>query len=320
METQENTTSRPFVVAFHKNNSGVSYHRVFSPLVCHRDVDVYFVTSITEVPPEVWPKVTHIFSSRLFPVEPFAEFVNLCKKEGIKLIIDQDDWWVLPPSHKLKGLYEDRAKKSIIRSMKAADEVWVTNKHLASKVKKYNTNIKIIPNAISVPTWEIDRQHSEKVRFGYVGGNHHMQDLVVSTIDLNGYEAYVADVDNYPKILNSAYTLKTLPPNAYHKMYSAFDVSLAPLNGSEFAKCKSHLKMLEAGFSKCALIVSNTHPYTPYITKDNCIAINHPSEWNKAIKRLNDNPNQVQDLAEALYEYVQPFTMEEINKLRCFTL
>ena len=312
--------SRPLVLAFHKVNSGVSYHRVFAPLICHQEVDVMFIEKITDVEPDMWAKVTHIFSSRVFPIEPFDDFVKLCRKEGIKLIIDNDDWWVLPPTHPLRGMYADKMKARIIRSMKAADEVWVTNKHLASKVKKYNNNIRIIPNAISVPTWQIEREPSDKVRFGYIGGNHHQIDVRESTIDLTGYEAYVADVDNYPQMMKAAYTLKTFPPNSYHKLYNFFDVSLVPLSTSEFAKCKSHLKMLEAGFSKCALIVSKTEPYLPYITKDNCIAISHPSEWAGAIKRLNENPNQVQDLTESLYEYVQDYTMDKINELRCFTL
>lgn len=312
--------SRPFVLAFHKVNSGVSYHRVFAPLIAHNGADVMFIEKITDVEPDMWSKVTHIFTSRVFPVEPFDDFVKLCRKEGIKLIVDNDDWWVLPPTHPLRGMYADKMKTRIIRSMKAADEVWVTNKHLASKVRKYNTNIRIIPNAISVPTWQVEREPSDKVRFGYIGGNHHQIDIRESKIDLTGYEAYVADVDNYPQLMNAPYTLKTLPPSAYHKLYNLFDVSLVPLSTSEFAKCKSHLKMLEAGFSKCALIVSRTEPYLPFITKDNCVAISHPSEWAVAIKRLNDNPNQVADIAESLYEFVQDYTMTKINELRCFTL
>jgi len=312
--------SRPFVVAFHRPKSGVSYHRVFAPLICHKDADIYFIDKITDLDPEVWHKVTHVFASRVFPVDPFDDFITLCKREGIRLILDQDDWWVLPPAHPLRGIYVDRMKERIIKSLKVADEVWVTNKHLASKVKKYNTNIRIIPNAISVQTWEIDRQPSDKVRFGYIGGNHHQMDVRDSTIDLTGYESYVSDVDGYPEMMKSSHKLTTKLPNLYHTMYNYFDVSLVPLTGTEFAKCKSHLKMLEAGFSKCALIVSNTHPYTPYITKDNCIAIKHPSEWAGAIKRLNENPNQVQDLADSLYEFVQDFTMDKINELRCFTL
>jgi glycosyltransferase involved in cell wall biosynthesis len=279
-----------------------------------------FIEKITDIEPPMWAKVTHIFASRAFPVEPFADFVKLCRKEGIKLIVDQDDWWVLPPNHPLNGIYGTAMKERIVRSMKAADEVWVTNKHLASKVKKYNTNIRVIPNAISVPTWQISREPSDKVRFGYIGGNHHQADIRESTIDLTGYEAYVADVDGYPEMMKAPYKLNTFPPHLYHRLYDFFDVSLVPLSTSEFAKCKSHLKMLEAGFSRCALIVSNTQPYSPYITKDNCIAINHPSEWSGVIKRLNDNPNQVQDLADSLYEFVQDFTMDKINELRCFTL
>jgi glycosyltransferase involved in cell wall biosynthesis len=320
MEIPENTTNRPFVLAFHKVNSGVAYHRVFAPLICHQEADICFIEKITDVEPDMWAKVTHIFASRAFPVEPFDDFVKLCRKENIKLIIDQDDWWVLPPTHPLRGMYAEQMKERIIRSMKAADEVWVTNKHLASKVKKYNSKIRIIPNAISVPTWQVNREPSDKVRFGYIGGNHHQIDVRESTIDLTGYEAYVADVDNYPQMMNASTTIKTFPPNSYHRMYEFFDVSLVPLSSSEFAKCKSHLKMLEAGFSKCALIVSNTHPYSPYITKENCIAIKHPSEWAGAIKRLSENPNQVQDLTEALYDFVQDFTMDKINELRCFTL
>ncbi len=310
---------RPFVLAFHKQNSGVSHHRTFAPLICHKDVDVFFIEKITDIDPETWAKVTHIFTSRVFPVEPFDDFVKLCRKEGIKLIVDNDDCWVLPPTHPLLGIYSEQMRERIVRSMKAADEVWVTNKHLASKVKKYNTNIRIIPNAISVPTWQVEREPSEEVRFGYIGGNHHAADVRESTINLEGYQGYVAEVDGYPDIMRASYKLPTMPPTHYHKLYNYFDVSLVPLSTSEFAKCKSHLKMLEAGFSKCAMIVSNTQPYSPYITKDNCIAINHPSEWAGAIKMLKENPNQVADLTESLYEYVQDFTMDKINELRCFT-
>lgn len=309
---------RPFVLAFHKVNSGVSHHRTFAPLICHKDVDVFFIEKITDIDPETWAKVTHIFTSRVFPVEPFEDFVKLVRHAGIKLIVDNDDWWVLPPTHPLLGLYSEKMKVRIVRSMKAADEVWVTNKHLASKVKKYNTNIRIIPNAISVPTWQVEREPSEEVRFGYIGGNHHATDVKQSTINLEGYQGYVAEVDGYPDIMKASHRLPTMPPTHYHKLYEFFDVSLVPLTTSEFAKCKSHLKMLEAGFSKCALIVSNTQPYSPYITKDNCIAINHPSEWAGAIKRLHQNPNQVQDITESLYDYVQDFTMEKINELRIF--
>jgi glycosyltransferase involved in cell wall biosynthesis len=310
--------SLPFVLAFHKQNAGVTHHRIYQPLRHYKGASVFFAEKITDVDAEMWEKVTHVFASRVFPVAPFDKFIELCRKSGVKLIIDNDDWWVLPPTHALRDTYVDKMRDLIVRSMKVADEVWVTNKHLASKVRKYNANIRIIPNAIDVSTWEINREPSEEVRFGYVGGNHHQLDIKESTINLQGYKSYVADVGGYPDIMNASNKISTLHPSEYHKLYSYFDVSIVPLSTSEFAKCKSHLKMLEAGFSKCALIVSHTHPYSPYITKDNCIAIKHSSEWAGAIKRLHQNPNQVADITESLYNYVQDFTMEKINELRSF--
>jgi glycosyltransferase involved in cell wall biosynthesis len=311
--------SLPFVLAFHKQNAGVTYHRIYAPLRHYKGASVFFVEKITDIDAETWAKVTHILASRVFPVEPFDQFIELCRKSGVKLIIDNDDWWVLPPTHALRDIYADKMRDLIVKSMKVADEVWVTNKHLASKIRKYNTNIRIIPNAIDVSTWEINREPSEELRFGYVGGDHHQIDIRESTINLQGYKSYVANVGGYPDIMNASDKISTLPPSEYHKLYAHFDVSLVPLSTSEFAKCKSHLKMLEAGFSKCALIVSDTHPYSPYITKENCIAIKHPSEWAGAIKRLHQNPNQVADITESLYNYVQDFTMDKINELRCFT-
>ena len=83
--TTQNNMIRPFVLAFHKQNSGVSHHRTFAPLICHKDVDVFFIEKITDIDPETWAKVTHIFTSRVFPVEPFDDFLKLVRHAGIKL-------------------------------------------------------------------------------------------------------------------------------------------------------------------------------------------------------------------------------------------
>jgi glycosyltransferase involved in cell wall biosynthesis len=74
--------------------------------------------------------------------------------------------------------------------------------------------------------------------------------------------------------------------------------------------------MIEAGMSGCALIVSDVSPYSPYITKENCLAIPHKGDWMKAIKQLNENPNQVHDLKEGLKEWAKDFRMEKINDIR----
>jgi glycosyltransferase involved in cell wall biosynthesis len=80
---------------------------------------------------------------------------------------------------------------------------------------------------------------------------------------------------------------------------------------------KSQLKVIEAGFSKKALIASEVGPYTIDIKHSikngefgdgNGILINenrNHQDWFKYMKKLIDNPNFAYDLGERLYETVK---------------
>jgi glycosyltransferase involved in cell wall biosynthesis len=305
-----------FVLAFTRKNSGVAWHRIYTPLMA-MDIEVCFIEQITDIDPEIWNKVTHVIGFRAFPVSPLDNFVKLCKASGVKLIIDQDDWWELPSSHPLSKAYEERMlSEKIIQSMKVADQVWVTNRRLANKVMVYNKNIVIVPNGINPDHWKINREPSDKVRFGYIGGQHHQKDLLATKLDLSEVESYVADVDGYPQILKAKHIIPTMKPSEYHTMYNYIDVSLAPLNASSFAGCKSHLKLIEAAFSGCAIIVSDVPPYSDYVNEKNCIAIGFRNDWMAAVKRLNSNPKLVEDLALSLREDLKAYTIQTINLIR----
>jgi hypothetical protein len=96
-----------------------------------------------------------------------------------------------------------------------------------------------------------------------------------------------------------------------------FDVALAPLLPSEFNRCKSNLKMVEAGFAGCALIVSDVAPYSQHLTDKNCIAVKHNGDWNKAIKYLHENPNKAGDIALTLHEDMTTnFNIHDFNDIR----
>lgn len=94
----------------------------------------------------------------------------------------------------------------------------------------------------------------------------------------------------------------------YGKLYNFIDVSLVPLYETMFSKNKSELKLIEAGFMKKAVIVSEVAPYIPFATKDNSLLIkptrNH-IDWYINIKKLINEPNLRNDLAEQLYEDVK---------------
>lgn len=97
---------------------------------------------------------------------------------------------------------------------------------------------------------------------------------------------------------------------SYAMGYNYFDVALAPLETSLYNSCKSELKMIEAGFMKKGIIVSNRMPYSELArNNENCISITNGEysgyAWYLAMKRLIDNPHLVEDMAEQLYEDVK---------------
>ena len=306
-------------------DSGVVYHRIYKPFTLLKEkglLDFQIINYKQPIPEADWEGVTHVIFSRALPFtgESFANFFAICKATGKKVIIDNDDWWHLALDHPSKATY-DKANLSgrIVNSMYFADEVWTTQKYLADKIKKVNRNVHITPNGLdpSDPQWQITRQEADEVRFGYVAGISHLPDLVQNKIDLSPYESYVADIGGYPQAAKARFALETQSPNEYGKLYQAFDVALAPLIPSEFNRCKSNLKMVEAGFAGCALIVSDVAPYSQHLNKNNCIAVKHKGDWASAIKYLHQNPNKAGDIALTLHEEMTTnFNIHDFNDIR----
>jgi glycosyltransferase involved in cell wall biosynthesis len=106
--------------------------------------------------------------------------------------------------------------------------------------------------------------------------------------------------------------------NKYAYMYSNFDVSIAPLENTLFNRCKSELKMVEAGVLKKAIIVSNIHPFTIFANKKNSILVNDNKRgWHDAMSKLIKNPNLKNDLTEQLsLDVKELYNLEDVNHTR----
>lgn len=116
----------------------------------------------------------------------------------------------------------------------------------------------------------------------------------------------------------------TKPITTYATNYNLFDISLAPIEENIFNKVKSQLKVIEAGFHKKAIIAQNFGPYqidlvdatvrtgkgeiNGFNSEANAYLVdtikNH-KQWYDAIKKLINNPEQIEILATNLHNTVK---------------
>lgn len=101
----------------------------------------------------------------------------------------------------------------------------------------------------------------------------------------------------------------------FYYIHNELDVIVAPLKESEFNSCKSNIKMLEAGFMDCAVMVHRVAPYDLDMTDQNCFDLSQRSffEWSQYI--LN-NPTALEDRKSALKESVQKYSLELLTSKR----
>jgi len=103
----------------------------------------------------------------------------------------------------------------------------------------------------------------------------------------------------------------------YCKTYNELDVCLAPLIDDEFNRCKSQLKLIEAGVFGRPLICSKVYPYEiDGLNEENCIFVNQNSASNTfhtAMRKFLINPDLIKTMGAKLKELV--YEKYDINKV-----
>jgi len=248
------------------------------------------------------------------------------QKKGIKCIIDFDDYWILPQSHLLYHSYKvGKTSRVLVDGLRMYDYVMCTTPALRDEISLINPKVEVFENAIDPnnPQFSINPKAAKNVRFGYIAGHCHKPDLMLLdntpqhltgkfSIHLFGYDdsqvyAEFADILSGRKTLmpDKFFLYRMASARAYTQFYNHIDVAIAPLVADKFNSLKSELKMVEAGFMKKALVVSDVKPYSDLIKHDNCLKVVHKHQWVKQMQRLINNPDQIEDLAEALYDTVK---------------
>lgn len=244
---------------------------------------------------------------------------------GFKIVADLDDFWDLPPEHYLAPAWNASGTPAKIRAcLAAADVVLVTNVALADHVRALNPNVVVVPNALPFDEGQFTRATPGSETFVYAGGPSHVPDVAPLAEAFNDPRViFAGDNPSQPEWLKMrqhaprARYVASRPVSAYMPAYDGHIAALAPLADNPFNRCKSNLKMLEAGAKGLPLIASNMSPYANDTAAGNVLLAGSTAEWQAHLRFLRERPARAVELGEALAAHVRRrYQLRDANETR----
>lgn len=305
-------SKKPKLLCDYKFNSGCDYHRVVMPF-SHADIEA---------------KTDVLVFNRIY--SQGADEVLKLKRQGVKIVVDLDDFYQLNPEHYLAHLYEPNTR-TIVEMIKLADVVIVTTEYLAYKVRHINNNVVVIRNALPFDEGQftLTNDRSSGTPIVWAGGASHEPDLRLlsntfddSLLSIAGYEASASVTgQEWIKIRRSLPNAQYKPAvkslDSYMTVYDSHALVIAPLVDNDFNNCKSNLKVLEAGAKGIPIVCSKVLPYFNPVDARAVTFAESKAEWHYEVVKLLRNPNYREDRGLFLAEHVRThYNLKDANELR----
>lgn len=314
------------VLVFLDAIQGVNYHRLQIPFLrlMSQGMRVHFFKDFDEIKDFNMEVVSHIVVSRRCTVTDYKAFKSWLVANDVKLVLDNDDYWDLPKHNPAYQTYKDVISNEILSTIRIADIIWTPSKYLGKRMASINPNvdIHIVNNTLDLDQdqWNQRKNPSKEVRFGYLGAIGHSRDVREISYSFAGKQLYAMDLMDYPQLLGASHAMSPLPVDKYGTLYKYFDVSLAPLQGGTFNKCKSDLKVVEAGYTRSSIICSNVTPYKEVIENNvTGLLCSTPRDWKHAVESMTKEKHR--ELAGNLSKFVKKnYDLDAINKIRTSSL
>jgi len=246
-----------------QQKSGISYHRIVNP-ISYLDLGENWEKEL------LWFKDEEhkidcdiLWYNKFTSTEP--KLLKALKKKGTKIVVDVDDSWDLPTSHPhYKQWVDGKYPQRVIDHLKLADVVICTTLRLQDKVREYNKNTVVIPNAFPYGHenyQSIKQAPHEKMGFIYVAGSTHLPDveLLRGKFKRIGSDSYIKN--------NAEFILAGYEPSYSKQFFTQQDMMA---NNENFG-----FKKIPGIWDKMSSIFSQTNSYKIIPTADLDEYINH---------------------------------------------
>lgn len=176
------------VLVLPSDSSGVGKYRSLDPHIYLNNnySDEFFVDIVFENVESTNFKNYHIvhFHKDIVKNKSTEDQIKLIKEiqsGGTKVIMDMDDFWVLPNGHPLQKRYKQMGyAKHQMSLLKSVDYVTTTTPIFAERLKKSGIkNVIVIENSIDPEEKQFkgETKKSDKTRIGWLGGSSHGPDI-----------------------------------------------------------------------------------------------------------------------------------------------
>lgn len=184
--TEQNTKTKLLVIT--PNRTGVGYYRSINPhvFIDEKYSDEFDVTILDRIDfndPNFGydSNIIHFHASACAESHKLIPKIIALQKNGIKIIMDLDDYWMLPTTSPQYRMYNQQYKfhERILQTLKIVDAATTTTQIFANEIKKFNKNTFVIPNAIDPrePQFKNENKKSDRLRVGIICGSSHEKDV-----------------------------------------------------------------------------------------------------------------------------------------------
>lgn len=312
---------------------GVQWHRLHVPMERMQldgHAEVLHTTDLANIDPKEIQKLSQfdvaIFNGNITETMKCQYVFAMLKSQGVRIVIDVDDYWVLPKGHPVKPYFDyTRRGEATPWQIRNADEVWTTNGRLKKECLKYNKHVCVIPNSIDPEKSPLEgNEYTDKVF--YQGSVTHREDLrLIKEMEITIVGAGKVGGDYDPEWKR----IMDMMPNAkfedaysdvreYHKLYLDKGISVIPLVRNKFNSYKSSLKVIESGWYSKPVIVSNVPPYSGFGKHfRDLIYVDHPQDFYKRVEALKGDRAMQDDLRLSLNDLIKrKYMIWHTNQLR----
>lgn len=245
---------------------------------------------------------------------------------GKPVVMDMDDDLLALPIHhpdRVKLNYA-KAQIPILTGMVKAKALTVTTPYLADQLRKYNTNIYVLPNFLDDSLWQFNAPQVEpvddRIRIFYMGTVTHVPDLEMlkpafralamkypSRLEFVFYGANLEFAESIPATITNCQS-ETFVYADYVKvaLSQKANIAIAPVEDIPYNHCKSSIKFFEYTAMGLPGVYSRVTPYSLVVEEGiNGFTASTIDEWIDALSQLIEDPKLRESMTLAAQETVR---------------